>query len=216
MPKRESKRLPVTISSQSAPITIQEESPSAPGQYPGDREDIRFSLNGDGAAYERLVERYQTKISARMWKFTRDKLKHRELVQDVFVEAYFSLKTFQGRAPFEHWLSRIATSVGYRYWKQKAKDASKRIVPLEEWDQSIWEEPESLQPGDAAEILHSLMEQLPPRDRLVLMLRHVENRSVEETAELTGWTKTMVKVQAWRARNKLKKLFEAADLEMDR
>ena len=90
------------------------------------------------------------------------------------------------------------------------------MLPLEDWDQAIWEAHESMQPEHAAEILHSLLERLPPRDRLVLMLRHIENRSVEETAELTGWTTTMVKVQAWRARNKLKKLFEAAGLEVDR
>ncbi len=73
-----------------------------------------------------------------------------------------------------------------------------------------------MEPEEAAEILHSLLDRLPPRDRLVLMLRYVEDRSVEETAELTGWTQTMVKVQAWRARNKLKKLFEAAGLEVER
>ncbi len=186
------------------------------GSVSSDMEDIRLSLDGDGVAYERLVERYQAGISARMWRFTRDRFKHRELVQDVFVEAYISLKTFRNRAPFEHWLSRIATSVGYRHWKKKAKERCNPMLPLEDWDQAIWEGPESVQPEYAAEILHSLLERLPPRDRLVLMLRHIENRSVEETAELTGWTTTMVKVQAWRARNKLKKLFEAAGLEVDR
>lgn len=182
----------------------------------GDREDIRLSLNGDGAAYQRLVERYQTLISARMWRFTRDRSKHRELVQDVFVETYLSLKTFRGAAPFEHWLSRIATTVGYRHWRDKARDRANQTIPLEDWNQVTCEEPESLKPEEAAEMLHALLEMLPPRDRLVLMLRHVENRSVEETAELTGWTQTMVKVQAWRARNKLRKLFEAQGLEVDR
>jgi len=43
-----------------------------------------------------------------------------------------------------------------------------------------------------------------------LTLRFVEERSVKETAELTGWTQTLVKVQTLRARGKLKKLFEKA------
>ncbi|MBI5252461.1 MAG: RNA polymerase sigma factor [Desulfomonile tiedjei] len=196
-------------------IDVKNESSRVDGPLSSDMEEIRLSLDGDGAAYERLVGRYEKVISARMWRFTRDTFKHRELVQDVFVEAYLSLKTFRGKAPFEHWLSRIATTVGYRHWRTKIKERSNRTVPIEEWDQATWEEPESMEPEKAAEILHSLLERLPPRDRLVLMLRHVENRSIEETAELTGWSRTMVKVQAWRARNKLKKLFEAAGLEVD-
>jgi DNA-directed RNA polymerase specialized sigma24 family protein len=50
----------------------------------------------------------------------------------------------------------------------------------------------------------------------VLVLRYVEERSVEETAGLTGWTQTMVKVQSWRARKKLRKLLEEAGMEIER
>lgn len=197
-------------------ITVTEEVPNVAGPTPGDIEDIQLTLNGDGVAYARLVERHQAEISGRMWRFTRERAKHRELVQDVFVEAYLSLKTFRGKAPFANWLARIGTRVGYRHWRKEARERSNQTVPLEDWDQPVWDEPEALEPEKAAEILHSLLDRLPPRDRLVLMLRYVENRSVEETAELTGWTRTMVKVQAWRARNKLKTLFEAAGLEVER
>ncbi len=183
---------------------------------PEDMEDIRLSLAGENDAYARLVQRYELMIAARMWRFTRDRTVHRELVQDVFVEAIFSLRTFRGAAPFEHWLNRIATRVGYHYWRQKRRYESNQNVSLEDWDQSMLQEHEPTEPEKAAGILHALLEKLPPRDRLVVMLRYVENRSVEETAALMGWTKTMVKVQAWRARNKLKKLFEAAGLEVDR
>ena len=198
------------------PIEAREDVPNGAGPNPGDTEDIRLTLSGDGAVYARLVERYQAGISARMWRFTRERAKHRELVQDVFVEAYLSLKTFRGKAPFGHWLARIGTRAGYRHWRKEAQERSNQMVPLEDWDQPVWKEPESLEPEKAAEILHSLLELLPPRDRLALMLRYVENRSIEETAELTGWSRTMVKVQAWRARKKLKKLFEAAGLEVER
>ncbi|MGO9123009.1 MAG: RNA polymerase sigma factor [Desulfomonilaceae bacterium] len=196
-------------------VPVKEEYPvSEP--LPEDMEDIRLSLAGENDAYARLVERYELMIAARMWRFTRDRTVHRELVQDVFVEAFFSLRTFRGAAPFERWLNRIATRVGYHYWRQKRRYKSNQNVSLEDWDQSMLQEHEPTEPEKAAEILHALLAKLPPRDRLVVMLRYVENRSVEETAALIGWTQTMVKVQAWRARNKLKKLFEAAGLEVDR
>ncbi len=89
------------------------------------------------------------------------------------------------------------------------------MVPIEDWSQPFLQEPESLDPEKAAEILHSFLALLPPRDRLALTLRYIENLSVEQTAELTGWTRAMVKVQAWRARKKLRKLFEAAGFEVE-
>ncbi len=179
-----------------------------------DLEDIRLTLAGDGTAYARLMERHQEKVAIRMWRFTRNTSAHRELVQDVFVETYTSLRTYKAKAPFEHWLAKISTAVGYRYWRRKTRERLNLMIPIEDWDQVFVMEPDSLDPERAARILHTLMEQLPPRDRLVLMLRYIENRSTEETAELTGWTQTMVKVQAWRARSKLKRLFETSGLEV--
>ncbi len=55
------------------------------------------------------------------------------------------------------------------------------------------------------------LEQLAPRDRLVLTLLYLESRSVAEAADLAGWSETMVKVQAHRARKRLRKLLETKE-----
>ena len=177
-------------------------------------EDIRDSLEGDGDAYARLVDRHQVKVASQLWRFTRDKSHHEELVHDVFVEAFLTLKTYRGEAPFAHWLARIATAVGYRYWKKRTRERRNPSVAIEEWRQIPEEKIEAMDPSKAADLLHSLLEQLPPRDRLVLTLRYMEDLSVEETAERTRWTQTMVKVQTWRARKKLKRLLQEAGLEI--
>src|SRR5690242_13746295 len=88
-----------------------------------DRRDIQAILDGDGESYRRLIERHQQFVASRMRRFARDRTTLEELVHDVFVEAYFSLNTFRGDAPLDHWLSAIATRVGYRYWKRKARDS---------------------------------------------------------------------------------------------
>ncbi|MBN1360695.1 MAG: RNA polymerase sigma factor [Sedimentisphaerales bacterium] len=188
-----------------------------PEAMAGDAEDIRQSRQGDSDAYRRLVERYQDHVAQILWRFSRDRSIHEELVQDVFVEAYLSLNTYHGRAPLSHWLARIATRVGYRYWKEKARQKAAEPFSLEEWDQVAADDDEMLdriEPDRAADILHRLLAQLPPRDRLVLMMRYIEGCDVAETARRTGWTKTMVKVQALRARNKLKKLLERSEMEL--
>ncbi|MBL7219687.1 MAG: RNA polymerase sigma factor [Phycisphaerae bacterium] len=179
-----------------------------------DIRNIRATLAGDGEAYSRLICKYQNEISARMWRFSRDRRELEELVHDVFVEAYVSLKGFKARAPFSHWLNRIATRVGYRLWK-KLKRRGEREAPLQDWDQFLQTDPqEPWEPREAAEMVHTLLAQLRPRDRLVLTLMYLDELSVNEIAERTGWSKTMVKVQVHRARNRLKALM--ADLGIDR
>jgi RNA polymerase sigma-70 factor (ECF subfamily) len=173
-----------------------------------DLEDIRQSRNGDSDAYRRLIERHQEYIGRVLWRFSRDRRVHEELVQDVFVEAYLSLDRYRGKAPFIHWLSRIATRVGYSYWKQVARRKKRESFTLEEWDQLSFDSGENMDAGQAATLVHKLLGQLPPRDRLVLTLRYIEECDVAETAQRTGWTKSMVKVQTWRARNKLRNLFK--------
>lgn len=177
-------------------------------------EDVRLSLQGDSDAYTRLIKQHQSHISRILWRFSRDRLVHEELVQDVFVEAYLSLGSYREKAPFGHWLSRIATRIGYRYWKQIARRHETESFSLAEWDELPDKSPDEMDPGQAAEMLHRLLAQLRPRDRLVLTLRYLEGCDVAETARRTGWTKSMVKVQSSRARKRLEKLFAQAGKEL--
>lgn len=172
------------------------------------------SQQGDSDAYRRLIERYQGHVGKLLWRFTRDKTNHEELVQETFVQAYFSLHTYKAQAPFDHWLTCIATRVGYRFWKDSQKHHHADILESD-WEQISRTEQETMTPEQASELLHKLLEQLGPRDRLVLTLRFVEQCDIAETARRTGWTQALVKVQTHRAKQKLKKLIEKADMELD-
>jgi len=176
-----------------------------------DGDDVRGSLAGDDAAYERLVRRYQDPIAAYMWRFTRDPRVRDELVQDVFVEAYLSLKTYAGRAPLRHWLKRLATRVGYRFWKSRR---GRRELPLpDEADWALATSDNAESARQAAELVHCLLARLGHRDRLVLTLAYLEGCTVKETAELTGWSQTMVKVQSHRARRRLAEICRRMGVE---
>ncbi|MBN1347241.1 MAG: RNA polymerase sigma factor [Phycisphaerae bacterium] len=172
---------------------------------PEDAWDLQASLSGDGEAYGRLVRRYQQDIARYMRRFTRDRATHEELVQDVFVEAYFGLRGYAGRAPLLHWFRRIATRVGYRFWRDRRTRNARSIRSLESWDDVPVAGEQALAPAEAAEAADAMLERLSARDRLVMMLMYVEERSVEEIASLTGWSRSMVKVQAHRARARLRK-----------
>ncbi len=175
-----------------------------------DRKDIAACLSGDKDSYENLVRRYEKQITRLMWRFSRNPGVCEELVQEVFVEAYLSLKSFRGEAPFLHWLRRIGSRVGYRFWKEQAKEKS--TVPLEEFDAVEMDDTDNIDPSAAADVLHSLLARLPRAERLVLTLMYFEQYSTREIAEQMGWTRAMVKMRAFRARRKLKTIAERENL----
>ncbi len=176
-----------------------------------DAPDVRLAQDGDGSAFERLVRRHQETIAAQMWRFTREPRLHEELVQNVFVEAWRSLRGFRGNAPFIHWLRKIAVRTGYAFWRDR--DSRRDEVTLDDGIAETLAAPQAAEARHAAEAVHAVLGKLPPRDRLVLTLLHLEGRSVAESAQTLGWSQVMVKVQAWRARAKLKKLLERLDAD---
>jgi RNA polymerase sigma-70 factor (ECF subfamily) len=173
------------------------------------RADVAAARAGDGDAFERVVRRHQDRVARWMWRFTHDRNTLEELVQDVFVETWLSLDRYRERGTFDRWLHRIAVRQGYRFWKRQAREHGRGGVEFQDWDGPA--RPPRSEP-DASQTLQRLMDALPPRDRLVLSLRYLEDRPVAETAELIGWSQTMVKVQTFRARGKLRRLIEAAGL----
>jgi len=145
-----------------------------------------------------------------MWRFSRDPAVCDELVQNVFVEAYFSLKSYRGNAPFLHWLRKIAVRVGYKYWKEQAK--TKANISLDEIDVVQTEDTDVIDSPTAAQILHDLLARLSAADRLVLTLIYFEQCSTKEIAARMGWSRAMIKMRALRARKKLRTIAESENL----
>ena len=179
-----------------------------------DQIDIQEALAGDGDAYARIVQRYESQIAKLMWRFSRDPMKCEELVQDVFVEAYFSLASFKGLSPFEHWLKRIAVRVGYKCWREKKKQSS--ILSLSEVDNpASCTSQDGASEVEAAKILDTLLSRLGKKDRLILTLYYFESTSLNAIAEMTGWGLSKVKMRVHRARQKMKEIAEREALIED-
>ncbi len=195
----------LTMSASNSDLGVDQKSEAAAESH-----DIKASRNGDHEAFRRLVERYQTTIATQMQRFSRDQRVLEELVHDVFVEAFVSLSGFREKSPFEHWLRKIAVRVGYRYWKTEAREKRRTDEIRDNAPTANFIEPPT-SAIEAMDQLHSVFSKLSPRDRLVLTLLYWDGHSVAEAAKLAGWTQSLVKVQAHRARKRLKKLLEQSD-----
>ena len=170
--------------------------------------DLAAAQRGDGEAFRKIVERYQRLIGTQMRRFTRDVGERDALVQDVFVAAYFSLSSFRGRSPFEHWLRKVAVRVGYRFWKARTRTRALPQLSDEQWEQLRGSVAEPLTNSAAAELVQELLAMLSPPDRLVLTLIYLDGCTMAEAAERAGWTTIGTKVRASRARQKLRDLLE--------
>jgi RNA polymerase sigma-70 factor (ECF subfamily) len=167
-----------------------------------DQRDVAAARTGDEAAFARLVRRHQPAVARLLYRFTRQPAQLDDLVQEVFVEAYFGLDGYRGEAPLGHWLARIATRAGYRFWKKRSRHGG--AVPLDAVDPPAPAGDPA--PSAAGALVHALLARLPPPERLVLVLMYFDDCSVREIAERMGWTRAMVKMRAYRARRRLKAL----------
>lgn len=176
-------------------------------------ERAQAAVSGDESAFAAIVAEHQPAITRLMWRFTRHPVKLEELVHDTFVEVYFSLGKYRGTGPLGGWIRTIAVRTGYKHWREKKAEGDRRELheqlaadpstPLST-EEELPEDPEA-----AHRALYDALALLGPRDRLVLTLLYWENCTTEEAATLTGWSGSMVRVQAFRARKRLKKLLEA-------
>lgn len=179
----------------------------ADASHTEDVRDVAWALRGDDEAFARLVRRHQREVARLLWRFCRDRAQHEELVQDVFVSAFTSLRTWRDRGSFGAWLRTIAVRTGCGYWRRQRRE---RVDFRDDLSELLADVP-APSPSAAAEAVQSLLAALGERDRLVLTLLYLEELSVAEIAAATGWSAALVKVQAWRARGRLRQLLEKAD-----
>src|ERR1035441_6541430 len=141
-------------------------------------------------------------------RFSQDSDDLDDICQDVFIKVYENLEKFRADAPFEHWLSRITIRTCYD--AVRSGDKEKENVPLDSIHYYL--EDSSIDVSQAADealtLLESGLVRLRPDERLVITLLELEEKSIKEIAEMTGWSQANVKVRAFRARQKLKQLLE--------
>lgn len=172
--------------------------------------DISLTQEGDAEAFGRLVDTFSENIHRQMRHYSRDATVCEELAQEVFVEAYFSVKTYTFGAPFGHWLSRIASRVGYKHWRNKKREPV--TVPIGDWDAAVSGGIDRLENSEAAEMLYGLLARLSVKDRMLLTMQYFEGLDSIEAAVRMGWSRSMTRVNTYRAKKRLRQLAESAGL----
>jgi RNA polymerase sigma-70 factor (ECF subfamily) len=182
-----------------------------------DAELLQRIRAGATEEFAELVRRHQARVFAILHRYERDAQRVEDLAQETFLKAWRALAQFDDRAPFEHWISRIAVRTALDHLRKERR--RKNEVGFDELGEDALEwlrgddENSELDTRGAAEILELAMRELSPADRVIITMQELEGRSVKEIAAATGALSVTVRVRALRARAKLKKALEKlADL----
>ncbi len=178
---------------------------------------LRRLRAGDPEAARELVERLYPLVIRIVRGHLPVRMSEEDVAQEVFLKLFGRLDRYQPRpgVPFEHWVARLSVRTCRDILRAERRRPELRWsdLPTEQgdWLEFLLSEtaaaPEA--PDVAAtELVDRLLGQLNPADRLVIRLLDLEQKSVREVSDLTGWSRAGVKVRAFRARRRLRKLAE--------
>lgn len=162
-------------------------------------------LQGDVAAFENVVGKYQAPLVAFLWNLLGSGDDARDVAQDSFIQAYVNLGQFDRSRSFKSWLFAIAYNRGidllrkrrsFRlFWRRQAAsgDAPAAAGAIE--DSTFW---------------RPALLRITPQERAVLALKYNEDYGTKEIADACGCSESTVRVHLLNARRKLKKELHAA------
>ena len=173
---------------------------------------VAAAKKGDTAAFEELVNRYESKIFRLTKNITGNREDAEDAMQDAFLKAYAHLGGFQGDSRFYTWLVRIAANEALMRLRKRRPGEFSLDEPVEGDADLMPRELEDWRPNPEREyaqaemqgILAEVIEKLEPEYRIVLVLRDLEELSTQETADVLGISITAVKSRLLRARLKLR------------
>ena len=170
--------------------------------------------DGDEKAACSLLEKLYPLVLKIVRSHLPSRTSEEDLCQMIFVRIFQRLDRYSGLAPLEHWVSRVAINVCLNQIETERIRPELRYADLSE-DQAAIVEQLASTPAEipeeqselAREIVAKLLLKLEPTDRLIITMLHLEERSIAEIRALTGWSAIVIKVRAYRARQKLKRLY---------
>ncbi len=161
---------------------------------------IKRVIEGDVEAFRFLIRKYQHMAFTVAMSVVKDEFIAEEVVQEAFIKAFENLKKFRFQSKFSTWLYRIVVNLAFRQLK-KLRFHEEKISTFEAADEDS--------PPDGFDSLHETerkfhinetLSLLSPKESLALRLFYLDENSIEEIINITGWTESNVKVILHRAR----------------
>lgn len=165
-----------------------------------DRSLIRAAQRGSSRALELLIDRHWPEATRVALGIVRDAHAAEDIAQESLLAVARNLAAFDNERPFRPWLHRIVVNSALD-WLRTEKRQAERVPDPEVAGQRA----DSSPPSDVDAELIAALEELDPRDRAILMLRHVLGYRSQEVGEILEMPAATVRTRAARSLNRLRK-----------
>jgi RNA polymerase sigma-70 factor (ECF subfamily) len=176
------------------------------------RQLVAAALRDDDEAARELVRRLYPLVAKLVRAHRPARSAEEDLCQMIFIKVMQKLNQFSGTVPLEHWVSRIAINTCINQIQAEKARPELREADLSEEQAAVVRNlaatTGALAPDQSfasRELVEHLMSALQPAERLVIDLLYLQQQTVAEIQKVTGWSGALVKVRAFRARQKMKK-----------
>jgi len=172
---------------------------------------VEAALQHDDEAARALVQQLYPLVAKVVRAHRPRRTAEEDLCQMIFIKVFQKLSQFSGKVPLEHWVSRIAVNTCLNQIQSEKVRPELRHADLSEEEQALVENlaasSKELGPDQrfaSRQLVEHLLTALKPVERLAIDLLYLQGRSVEEIRKITGWSAAVIKVRAYRARQKMK------------
>src|ERR1700730_8442939 len=178
---------------------------------------VTASKQGDQDAFAQLVQQHQRRVFNLVYRMLQQYEEANEVTQETFLAAWQGLPSFRGDARFSTWLYRIAYNCALKQLEQRKRD---RAIQAGVQAQQVMASASQQECVDAQvesharqALIREQLSNLPAKYRIVLVLRHLQDMTYEEMAEILTMPIGTIKTHLFRARNLLKERLEMFDRE---
>lgn len=172
-----------------------------------DIEIIDSVLKGNQGDYALLIDRYKDKAFSLLKRLLGNEMDAEEALQDSFLKAYNSLANFRRDSKFSTWFYRITYNTGLTVVASKKRKIEQQMSSIDEhfelgdFDSEVYSTT-----ANAKDYLLKMIDKLPIRNALVLILFYIDDMSLNEICQVMDISLVNAKVLLHRSRNSLRDL----------
>ncbi len=176
-----------------------------------DTELVQRAQRGDSPAFDELIIRYQKRVSSLVYRYVEDRDCASDLVQDIFLKIYTNIKRFKGDASFSTWLFRIAVNdcIDYKRRLKVRRETSLDAITEKGFDPRDDRQDAQIEMGLLTRIenkrIRSLVDQLDPDQKMILVMKVYEEMTFEDIARVMGAPLSTIKSRLYKALDNLGK-----------
>jgi RNA polymerase sigma-70 factor (ECF subfamily) len=172
---------------------------------------IQKVLDGNQDAFRFLIKKYKNLSYSYAMSVVKDEFVAQEVLQTSFISAYTKLNTFKGNSKFSTWLYRIVVNEAFKVLNKRKKDFLVYEETTVNTEKGIDDMVLKTDLDYQQYYINEALKRLGAKESLALRLFYLEEHSIIEIADITGWNKTNIKVLLHRGRNNMKKILTMYD-----